>query len=199
MVLTLLCAACGNIVAVNDRRIALRAGSPDYAGIADLPYETLPFPTDERFNIDDKSPILAFGDQGQSHVKGFELPVRSQEYQLVLQSRVFMGGFMHLAAFFPLITFLDAEKKPMQTTDWTVISAQFPDVHATYLEISRRVEPTTPFRYMVVHSNRLPTDCALNLPRQGLYGPLIERINGPLCVKESAEGSLQIQLREIPK
>jgi hypothetical protein len=115
----LLAAGCGHIVDVRVDVAALENAQPT-ATLPELAFEKLAVPTDMSFWIDDKSPVVDFGpDDRKSYVKAFELPAPA-DYRIRISSYSLRDGLLNAAMFYPVITFLDADRKVIDSTwVWT--------------------------------------------------------------------------------
>ena len=217
----LLCAGCGHFVDVKARNEALQIAQPSYASAAELPFEKIDFPSDHRFSIDEKSPVLDFGDADQSdksYVKGFELPVRDGEYQLTMRSYLLRAGLFAPALYFPVVDLLDDEKKPVRPpagSYWKSVFRRFSDEwiydRERWQEYTLRVTPSLHIRYIVVHTRRdliegggmvwVPSDAPPQLAAGTTFVPIFIPSSGssaPVTVEGSVIGDLRIYLEEIP-
>ena len=218
----LLCAGCGHFVDVTARNHALQSAEPTYAGVAELPFEKIDFPSDHRFSIDEKNPVLDFGDADQSdksYVKGFELPVRDGEYQLTMRSYLLRDGLFNPAMYFPVVDLLDDEKKPVRPpagSYWKSVLRRFSDEwiysRERWQEYTLRVTPSLRIRYIVVHTRRyliegggmvwVPSDAPPQLAAGTTFVPIFipsGSSSGPITVEGSVVGDLRIHLEEIPR
>src|SRR5260370_9038811 len=107
----LLCTGCGHFVDVRGHQASLDKAQPTTT-MADLPCEKLALPADETFWIDEKSPIIDLGQDGKSYAKAFELPADAS-YRVHIRSYSLRDGLLDAAMFFPVIHFLDADRKPI--------------------------------------------------------------------------------------
>jgi len=153
----LLTAGCGHFVDVRGDLASLDKSQPT-ATLPELAFEKLAVPTDMNFWIDGKSPVVDFGPQdGKSYVKAFELPA-SSDYRIRIRSYSLRDGLLSAAMFFPVITFLDADKKVIDSTwIWTQsrggIFTDEPN-EAIWMEFVDWVRPEKPWRYIVVRTTR---------------------------------------------
>jgi hypothetical protein len=164
----LLCAGCGHYVDVKAREQALQAASPSYGSVAELPFQKIDFPSDFRFSIDEKNPVIEYGDASKSdksYVKGFELPSRGSDYQLVIRTYFMRESLTTLAMYFPIVDLLDDQKKlikPPLTASWKDVHQVFSDELAydrdRWHEYTLRVAPGSPIRYIVLHTSRSLVD-----------------------------------------
>jgi hypothetical protein len=212
----LLCAGCGtfNFVAVKDHARALEGAQPTHASVADLPFATLTFPIDTKFEIDEKSPVLDFGGDGKSYVKGFELPQREGDYQIVLRTYLLRYGLVDYAMYFPIVMLLDEDRKPVHSpfvaSDRTLPGFQLlpDDLEMTrYREITQRITASPRVRYLVIRTSRSLIEyggIAWNPPSAEVASAVIVPIyipegpKFPRQVEGSAVGRFRIQLEEIP-
>jgi hypothetical protein len=210
----LLCGGCGHFVDVQAQRQALQSAQPTYSSAAEMSYDRLAFPADIHFSIDEKSPVLDFGDDGKSYVKGFELPARDSEYQLVLRSFPLRDGWQNQALYFPLVAFLDADRKPVQPTDigrWELVHRALSDEfnQDRWREFRQRVSPNSGIRYMLIRTTRFLVDrggMVLDRPAAPVEvaSAVIVPIfipsggpSGPLPTRGSVVGDFRIYLEEI--
>jgi hypothetical protein len=153
----LLTAGCGHFVNVRGDLASLDKAQPT-ATLAELPFEKLAVPADTYFWIDEKSPLVDFGpNDGKSYVKAFELP-ESSGYRIRIRSYSLRDGLLSAAMFFPIITFLDADKKEISSSGaWTttrggLFSGELSE--AIWLEYVDLITPQRPYRYIVLRTTR---------------------------------------------
>jgi hypothetical protein len=156
--LLLLCAACGHFVDEKASLTAYRNAEPRCAAFADLPFEKLAYPADLDM-IDEKSPLFDFPGSGRSYFKAFELPSVGGPYRLVVRSYIVTSGFLNQLTFYPLVTFLDADRRPIGTTSDREIrflgSTMLDEpMENARVQIATLVPPEVPVRYIVVHTSR---------------------------------------------
>lgn len=84
----------------------------------ELPYEPLAFPSRTPFVIDVQSPMAEFQYGGRSFTKGFELPPSVGEMRVIVSST---AGGLGRGIFYPIITVLDAEKRPLANTTFDAV------------------------------------------------------------------------------
>jgi hypothetical protein len=116
-IMALFCAGCGYGTSLKESLVAYRAAQPCCSSFADLQYRDVAYPSEFSFSIDNQSPVFDFGATGKSRLAAFKLPEVSTPYHLVVRSYVFRDGALGGAVFFPLVTFLDGDKKPIYTSD----------------------------------------------------------------------------------
>jgi hypothetical protein len=217
----LLCAGCGHYIDAKARNQALQSAQPTYAGVAELPFEKIGVPSDQRFSIDEKSPVLDFGDgnkSDKSYVKGFELPVRDREYQLTIRTYLLRDGLFTPAMYFPTVMLLDGEKKPVRGASfgsWKNVFRIFSDELAydrdRWREYTQRITADPQIRYILIHTSRYLVDAggvawtSPKDPPQLAAGTHVVPIFipsgggwGPINVEGSVVGDLRIFLEEIP-
>ena len=152
----LACAGCGqHFVDVRGHLASLDKAQPT-ATLPELAYEKLAVPTDRTFWVDEKSPVVDFGQDGKSYVKAFELPAPGS-YRIQIRSYSLRDGLFDAAMFFPVVSFLDADKKPIDTAGpWTQhkggIFTDEPN-EGVFLEDVEWIKPEKPYRYIVIRTN----------------------------------------------
>jgi hypothetical protein len=153
----LLTAGCGHFVDVRGDLASLEKAQPT-ATQPDLTFEKLAVPVDTYFWIDEKSPLVDFGpNDGKSYVKAFELP-ESTGYRIRIRSYSLRDGLLSAAMFFPIVTFLDADKKVISnsgawsTTRGGLFSGELSE--AIWLEYVDLITPQQPYRYIVLRTTR---------------------------------------------
>ncbi|HXP74800.1 MAG TPA: hypothetical protein VN823_11695 [Stellaceae bacterium] len=202
----LLCAGCGHFVDVRGHLASLEKAQPT-ATLADLPYEKLALPTDQTFWVDEKSPIVDFGQEGKSYVRAFALPVGN--YRVQIRSYSLRNGLLDAAMFFPVVALLDADKNRIDTGGpWTQhkggIFSDEPN-EAIFLEDIEWIKPEKPFRYIVLYTTPALIarggQAALQSPVQLAaasyhYAPIFipSGPTGPIPLAGSAVGYLSIKL-----
>jgi hypothetical protein len=217
VVVVLICTGCGHYVDVKERNQALQSAPPTYASVAEVPFQKIDFPSDLRFSIDEKSPVLEFGDgdkSDKSYVGGFELPVRESEYRLVIRTYLLRDGLTTAAMYFPIVDLLDDEKKPVQSPfagSWKNVFRAFSDEMATrdrWREYTQRITASLRIRYILIHTRRFlvdsgglvwtPTDAAPQLAAGAVVPIFIPSggSSGPLKVEGSVVGDFRIYLEE---
>jgi hypothetical protein len=207
----LLCSGCGDAIDVKVSLDAYHAAQPCCSSFDELNYREIPYPADLDFSIDDHSPVFDFGRSGKSRFVAFKLPEVGTPYHLDLRS-YFMRDGTDGAVFFPLVTFLDAEKKPIYTSD--AVELSFVDnlvsdepLKPVRLRYMTEVSPRD--RYIVIHTSRdliesgrvaskpepvrvaASTTLPLAVP---MLGPA-----GPKHRKGLPVGSFKLRLEEEPK
>jgi hypothetical protein len=157
--IVLACAACGTFVDTKSDLAAYRNAPSCCASLADLPFEPLAFPTEIEFSIDAKSPLFDFGPYGRSYFKAFELPATTEDYRFVVRSYALRDGILGVAMYFPLVTFLDAEKRPLATStrqnlDFSGGGFFDEPTEPGRLQYATIVTARSPARYVIVHTSR---------------------------------------------
>jgi len=215
----LLCAGCGHYIDAKSRNQMLQGAQPTYSSVAEIPFEKINLPSDLRFSIDEKSPIIEFGDatrSDKSYVRGFELPVRESEYQLTVRTYILRDGLFTPAMYFPIVDFLDEEKKPVPgaaTGGWKSVFRIFSDEFAydrdRWREFSQRITPNQRVRYILLHTNRYQVEAGGTVwippknPPQLAAAVMVPIFipsggGGPVTLEGSVVGDLRIFLEEVP-
>lgn len=214
----LLCTGCGHYVDVKERNQALQSAPPTYASVAEVPFQKIDLPSDLRFSIDEKSPVLEFGDgdkSDKSYVKGFELPVRESEYQLVIRTYLLRDGLTTAVMYFPIVDLLDDEKKPVRSPSagsWKSVFRVFSDEMAydrdRWREYTQRITASPRIRYILIHTRRFLVDSGglvwtpTDAPPQLAAGAVVPIFipsggsSGPIRVEGSVVGDFRIYLEE---
>lgn len=104
-------AACGPTAEEKQSIATLLAADARTTTFNELTYAPLAFPSRTQFIIDGSSPIVEIPVEGRSYARGFELPRLAGEIRLVVRSKFEGGG-----VFYPMVTVLDAEKRPIFTS-----------------------------------------------------------------------------------
>ncbi len=118
--LLLLLAACDSPTVEAERLLrALEVSPVTYADLSNLPADKLADNSATSFTIGPGSPVLEIGDSGKSYVRAFELPPGTQNMRLVVRSYLNVGLTDESRAFYPILTLLDAERRPIATTTWS--------------------------------------------------------------------------------
>jgi hypothetical protein len=217
----LLCVGCGHYIDATARNAALQSAAPSYGSVAELPFQKIEFPSDLRFSIDEQSPVFEFGDASKSdksYVRGFELPVRDSDYQLVIRTYLLRDGLFKPAMYFAIVDLLDEQKQPIKSPlvgGWKNVYRIFSDElvydRDRWREFTQRVTPDAHIRYVVIHTNRYQVDAGGTVrmpdgaPPQLAAATHVVPIyipsgsNGPFTVEGSVVGDLRIYLGEIPK
>jgi hypothetical protein len=164
----LLCAGCGHLVDVNGDRAKLQQ-APSNTTTAQLTYDKLAIPSDVTFWIDEKSPVVEFGAAGKSYAKGFELP-EVEAYRLTVRSYSLLSGPIEGAIFYPVLLFLDPEKKVVEVSSrgWTLTQGTFAeDLNAAFrLQYVEHITSERPWRYIVIRSRGEPSSPGAAAGRQ---------------------------------
>ena len=115
----LLAAACGQ-VDLNAAVATYREAKGCCATPDQLTYAKLPANADTLFAVAPTDPMVDFGPDGRSYCSAFELPPAQSDYLLVVRSYMFADRSLppNWAFFFPVITLLDADKRPVAISDW---------------------------------------------------------------------------------
>ncbi len=216
------CAGCGHYIDAKARNQALQSTPPTYASVSELPFEKIAFPSDFRFSIDEKSPVIEFGDadkSDKSYARGFELPVRDGEYQLTMRTYLLRDGVFTPAMFFPVVLLLDDEKKSVHgasVSGWKRVFRIFSDELAydrdRWQEYTVRVTASPRIRYILVHTSRYLVDAGGIVwappkdPPQLAAGTHVVPIfipsggsGGPVNLEGSVVGDLRIFLEDVPR
>lgn len=126
--------------------------------IGALSFEQLADPSSHKFTIDQNDPMVVFRDAGKSYVKAFALPVAAADYHLVIRSYTLVHGLSGTGLYYPLITLLDADKKPISTTSaadlklqWGGVGSDEPDEPAR-VKIDMTITPQSEAHYLVIHT-----------------------------------------------
>jgi hypothetical protein len=160
--LLVLCAGCagqphyidfdGGMAAYKSQTASLEIGA--------LLFEQLADPSTHKFTVDQNDPMVVFPDDGKSYVKAFTLPVTTADYHLVIRSYTLVHGFTGTGLYYPLVTFLDADKKPISTTSaadlklqWGGVGSDEPDEPAR-VKIDIAITPQSQARYLVIHTEQ---------------------------------------------
>jgi hypothetical protein len=158
------CPGCGDFVDVKRTVDAYIAAQPCCSSFAELQYQDVTYPAKLSFSIDESSPLFDFGERvGKSRFAAFKLPEVAAPYRLELRSYFMRGGFTDAVVFIPLVTFLDADKKPLYTSnpvDLHLSDNLFTDepLKSVRLQYVTEVVPSdpryaTPARYVVIHTS----------------------------------------------
>ena len=171
LLLLVLLAGCERGPSVVERRAvaALRDPGTRVVRFGELGYAPLAFPSRTAFDIDGASPVVEIAVWGRSYAKGFALPASAGEMRVIISS-TYNGGGM----FFPMLTVLDAEMRPLMTTEVNAarqwergMSIQVPVLLAG--DLRRQA------RYVVVH-----TTGAVELAEQEAFEPFQVAQRGPV-------------------
>jgi hypothetical protein len=213
------CAGCGQFVDMKSSLEAYRAASPCCTSFAELKYEQLTYPADLSISIDDHSPVFDFDRAGKSRFAAFELPQPGTPYRLVLRSYLLGDGLFDKAAFFPLVTFLDADKKPFYTSSALLLkfvpfTLTNEPSEPSRLEFARVIMPPdperyeTPARYIVIHTSRELIESGgyasqvgpVRIAASSTYIPIIIPVpagpSGPTHRAGSPIGALRLRLEQ---
>lgn len=168
--LLMLCAGCagqphhvdfdGGMAAYKNQNANAEIGALSYEGLAD--------PSSHKFTIDQSDPLVAFPDGGKSFVKAFALPAAAVDYHLVIRSYTLVHGFTGTGLYYPLVTFLDADKKSISTTSaadlklqWGGVGSDEPDEPAR-VKIDVTITPQSQARYLVIHTEEKWVETGFN-------------------------------------
>lgn len=166
--LLFLCAGCVQRYTGYDSGIAAyQAGTPAPVAFDALAYEPLQYPSTSKFQIDEKSLLVDFPQYGKTFIKAFSLPITNTDYRLVLRSYAMLPGH-GMFLFYPLITFLDTDKKVINTTTTGDLTFSYggmgdsePDQPAR-LTIDIKMTADHPARYLIVHTDQKWIDSGFN-------------------------------------
>jgi hypothetical protein len=162
LLLLLFCAGCGHghYVDFDGGLSAYQNQKPASGTFEALTFQSLTYPTSQKFTIDQSDPIVDFDGSGKSFVKAFGLPTTNTGYHLVIRSYTMLHGFKGTALFYPLVTFLDADKKPITTSssrelklDWGGMGSDEPEEPAR-VKIDFSLSPENPARYLILHAEQ---------------------------------------------
>jgi hypothetical protein len=162
VLLALAAAACGHFADVAAGRQALATARPAAASLADLSFEPLTYPAKRAFRIDAESPAFDFATHGRSFYKAFALPAGAPDYQLVVRGYAAPVALDGVAIFAPLVTLLDAEKRPIATSKATAL--RYEDLFSAEADRPARLRFDTTIasqgraRYAVIHTSRDAVD-----------------------------------------
>jgi hypothetical protein len=160
--LLLFCAACGQGHYVDfDGGLAAYQRQKPVSGTFDaLSFQTLSNPSSQKFAIDQTDAMLYFPNSGKSFIKAFALPPAGSGYHLVLRSYTMLHGLNGTALFYPIVTFLDHDKKSISASspqelklDWGGMGSDEPGEPAR-LKIDFLIAPQSAARYVIVHTDQ---------------------------------------------
>lgn len=160
--LLLLCTACGHghYVDFDGGLAAYQQRKPISDAFDAISFQTLGNPSSQKFAIDQTDVMLYFADSGKSFIKAFALPPASSDYHLVLRSYTMLHGLNGTGLFYPIVTFLDRDRKPISASspqemklDWGGMGSDEPDEPAR-LKIDFLITPQSPARYVIVHTDQ---------------------------------------------
>ncbi|MGH6889618.1 MAG: hypothetical protein ACREHF_10550 [Rhizomicrobium sp.] len=146
-------------------------------------FEKLPAGQSESFGLTDASPAFDFSRYGKSYFRAFELSITGRA-TLVLISDSFQDGYPSkgIAVFFPVVTFLDSNKRFVGTIDWAKAPKELRqhDVGGAYVMVSGEIPSNA--SYAVVHTNASYIGVAQNLhyrpPPQTPAVEMLEAVTG---------------------
>ncbi len=118
-----------------------------------MAFKVLPAEQKVRLAINSDDPNFGF-EGGYSHYEALTLPELSQPYVLQFESEVVRGNKNHRGEiFFPVLTFLDANKQKIKTFDTLPYTLQTPFYGRNHIRSSIRVgAKLAAARYVVVHT-----------------------------------------------
>ena len=169
----LLLAGCGPSTAERQAVGVLRDPSTRVTRFGELAYAPLAFPSRTVFDIDGASPVVEIAMWGWSYAKGFVLPASAGEMRVKVSSTYNGDGL-----FFPMLTVLDAEMRPLMTTEvnaarqwerWIGVPIQVEVPVLLAGDLRRQA------RYLVVH-----TTGAVELAEQEAFEPFQVAQRGPV-------------------
>jgi len=206
----LLCSACGH-VDVKASLDAYYAAQPCCSSFDELNYREISYPADLDFSIDDRTSVFDFGRSGKSRFVAFKLPDVGTPYRLDLRS-YFMNDGTNGAVFFPLVTFLDAAKKPIYTSDAVelrFVDNLFSDEPFKPVRLRYVTEVSPRDRYIVIHtsSDLIESGRVVSTPEPVRVAasttvPLAVPMLGPAGQRHREGlpvGSFKLRLEEEPK
>jgi len=209
LALVLACAAACAGLDMPSSLAAYDRASVCCATLGQLPVETLPPDANVVFDLGEGSPAFAFGEQGKSYFKAFEIPPLTAPTRLVVRSYVLHDGLVSSgAAFIPVVTFLDEQRNPVASTDPRALKIRqgtmfdAPSEGLGNLEYETILTPDSGIRYVVVHSGRefIRSGVAIQHPNVKVTGPNVPRLPPfdtvpmTLLVKGSPAGHLRVRL-----
>lgn len=204
-----------DVVDMPARTQAYREAPICCATFAEMPFEPILALAETReIWLDETSPAFDFGPYGgKSFFRAFELPPPTgRSYEIMLSSytvtdRVPIAGIQN--SFYPFMTFLDADKRPLGATELRHIRYKVAGIteplESNRLFVSFTVAPDSRVRYIVVHTTRflierggkVPTRSTTVMPiGQGIFIP----VDGPVQMSQhpgSPIGRLKIRLEPL--
>ena len=120
---------------------------------ADMSFKQLPADEKVRLAINNEDPRFQFAG-GDSFYEALSLPQLAKPYLIQVQSEVVTSSSdYHGEMFFPVLTFLDANKESMITVDSLPYVLQEPVTERNYMEASIQIsDELANARYLVIHT-----------------------------------------------
>ena len=133
--------------------VVIKAPEHFTRSFSNMTFKQLPADEKVRLAINNEDPRFQFAG-GDSFYEALSLPQLSQPYLIQVQSEVVTtSSDYHGELFFPVLTFLDANKENILTVDSLPYVLQEPAAERNYMEASIQIsDELAGARYMVVHS-----------------------------------------------
>ena len=133
-----------------------------HESFTDMSFKLLPAEEEVRLSINYEDPVFSFKG-GLSRYEALTLPVLPQPYVLKIESELVRDGAFDVGTlFYPVLTFLDSNKSPIETFDAlpyvTQKKAGREDYILALVQISDQLEAA---RYVVVHTQDDKLDKAI--------------------------------------
>lgn len=133
--------------------VVIKAPKDFTNSFADMTFKQMPADEKVRLAINNEDPSFQFAD-GDSFYEALSLPQLAQPYLIKVESEVVTSSTdYHGEIFFPVLTFLDTNKKNLLTVDSLPYVLQEPVADRNYMVASIQIsDELAPARYVVVHT-----------------------------------------------
>ena len=159
--------ALGGCVSTDPEPVLVRSAPVDFhQSFEEMTFKVLPAQKQVRLAINDRDPRFGF-EQGVSHYEALSLPELAQPYILRIDSEVVKtDAYRNGTIFFPVLTFLDADRKWLRTYDALPYVTQKPYDGRNYITVSIQIsDELGAARYLVVHTQAEKLDLAIGRDR----------------------------------
>jgi len=142
--------------------VVIKAPEDFTVSFADMTFKLLPAAEQVRLAINNEDPSFQFSG-GDSFYEAVSLPQLVQPYLIQVDSEVVTSAAdYHGEIFFPVLTFLDANKENLRTVDSLPYVLQEPATERNYMRASIQIsDELANARYLVVHTHRDKLDMSI--------------------------------------
>jgi hypothetical protein len=154
-----------------------RQAKPCCTSIADLRVEHYDWTHANDFSIGPESGVFAFAGSGPSYYRAFELPPADKDYSITIESEL-MGNAVVIVTsqsdFYPIVTLLDANKKPLSETTMDNIEFHEGGFRPGYVSLVVPVKASQNARFIVIHTaqSALDAEMSFSVKQKSPAGPL---------------------------
>jgi hypothetical protein len=145
--------------------------------LADLRVEQHDWTRAQDISVGSESGVFPFADSGASYYRAFELPQTNGDYAITIESEL-MGNAVVIvtsqSCFYPIVTLLDANKKPLSETTMDSIQFDPGGFRPGFVRVVVPIKASQDAKYIVIHTPQRAIGAEMSFPvkQKSPAGPL---------------------------